>query len=267
VTDVWRETEKKTWKFRFEKIDLTQKSWWAPREFYATGDELLVPRYDAFKATEEKCEACRKPSKHIYEQGWVCLNSDCRQYFQFADASIDAHCLTYCDAFLKERSPFKGTQPGPLRPALLTQAEADDTNVTPYDEAFRAGIVCPMCGCCSRRTEWRYWRCENSACDFEYHLRTRMISVDEAIDEGMSQARKKPKVIESVRKAQFQVEKYDVQEYILPGPDGGLAGSVRVFKPRLDIKQQADGPDDLFRELQTDNFKLTRNPTRNKDST
>jgi hypothetical protein len=69
-----------------------------------------------------------------------------------------------------------------------------------------------------------------------------------------------------ILEAQLRIEKYDVQEYTLPGPDGTPAGSVCIYKPQAFVKEQVDGSNDLFEELQREDFKLTRNPTRKKDS-
>ncbi|KUJ09311.1 uncharacterized protein LY89DRAFT_598097 [Mollisia scopiformis] len=261
VTDVWRETDKKIWKIRLEKIDLTERSWWAAYGTYPAGTDPLAVDYESPKATIQVCGACHYSSKQLYEQGWVCLQSHCQQFFKFSDATVETSSLQYSDAFLRERTKFTGPDPGPLSPPLPTQADLDGSGNTPYEKIFRAGIICPECGCCSRRVQWHQWECENDACSFVHHLKPRVIRVEEAL------AMAKPQELreychDDIPNRAFPAGRYDVHEYVLPGSNNTVAGWIRLFKTCNVINEQQDGPDDLFKQLQDGSFKLKRNAVR-----
>ncbi|KAE8454543.1 hypothetical protein EG329_000166 [Mollisiaceae sp. DMI_Dod_QoI] len=265
ITNIWRETDKKTWKIRFEKIDLTERSWWAAKGTYPPGSAPLTPNYESPKTTIQVCGHCQNPSKLIYEQGWTCLDVQCGQFFKFEDNAVDNSKLSYTGAFLGERTQYTGHNPGPLAPQLPTQQDLDTIGTTPFDLKFKKGIVCPNCGCCSRRVQWHQWACENSGCDFVHCMNTRAISIDEAIAEGMLNPRAlKEYHHPSVLLEEVHTREYKIYQYALPGPDGTTAGLVRLFKATGLVNRQRDGPDDMFHQIQEGNFKLSRNAVRNK---
>ncbi|KAF8858768.1 hypothetical protein BDZ45DRAFT_590705 [Acephala macrosclerotiorum] len=262
VTDVWRETEHKVWKMRFEKIDLSEKSWWAAAGTYPNEPATLTPNYDFPKTESTICQHCQKTSKEIYEQGWTCLNTACTHFFNFNDNPNTLDELSYNDAFLRERTLYTGQDAGPLAPSLPTQQDLDNA-YSPFDEKFKRGIVCPDCGCCSRRVQWHQWACEN--CSFVHCLNTRPLDVVQAIAEDSPTSKALIDYTHpSIRTGEMVAGHWSVYEYVLPGPDGSVAGWVRLFKANELLNRQPDGADDLFQRMQQDHFKLTRNPSRCK---
>ncbi|CZR62926.1 uncharacterized protein PAC_12823 [Phialocephala subalpina] len=266
VTDVWRETEIKVWKIRFEKIDLTEKSWWAENGLYLDAPAPLTPNYDSPKAGSSVCQHCQKSSKEIYEQGWTCLETTCINFFKFDGNANPLGELSYNVAFLTERTRYSGPNPGPVAPPLPTQQDLDNAH-SPYDERFKKGIVCPDCGCCSRRVDWHQWACENPECSFVHHLNARSVSVVQAIADSPTSKILTEYTYPSIRTGEMIAGQWSVYEYVLPGPDGSVAGWVRLFKANGLLNQQPGGADDLFQRMQQDHFKLTRNPARCKGAT
>jgi len=161
-----------------------------------------------------------------------------------------------------------GETPGPISPPLI-EATVDDEEFG-YETKFKKGIVCPKCRCCIRRLHWRYWICENQGCSFTYTPLQRPMSVANAIKqsrngEGYESEYQPPKFVchSSIRTAVEALGLYDVYEYILPGKGDEVAGFIRLFKSNSVINQQPDGPNDLFTQMQINDFGLKRNPARN----
>jgi hypothetical protein len=60
------------YKYRFEKLDYSTDGWWATE----------VSENQAYEIPEVTCSACNKPSPHIYEQGWMCLEQECDKWWK-----------------------------------------------------------------------------------------------------------------------------------------------------------------------------------------
>jgi hypothetical protein len=261
VTDVWCEKNDgfKCWMVRLEKINLAERSWWSPKD-----SESYPPTFD-HKTESLKCMACQHSSKHIYNQGWTCLNPQCSNFFEF-NACDDA-TLDFNLPFLAERTPYTGATPGPLAPPLLTDEDLDGMDAFGIEKECKQGIVCPKCLCCSRRLEWTQWSCENPSCDFQYRLRQKPVPISHVISQNAGEERKsnnRDHVSGGIRVGQMILGRYDVYEYIIPGENGEDIGFVRHFKANNIINQQPDGPNDLFRMMQESDFGLLRNAARQK---
>lgn len=247
-----------------EKICLTEKSWWAVK------DSPALIQDDRQNVESTKCLECDQCSKTIFNAGWACLNTACSSYFQFADFYDDA-TLDYSNDFLRERTVFEGSDPGSLAPPLLTAQDMTRMDAFGVELAFKRGIVCPKCGCCSRRIAWDHWFCENSNCDFTYSLEQRPMSISDVLaraldmeDDGNSSKEAKPDtfVAPDIRSSQTIYGPWDVNQYEILGEAGEVVGFVRHFKSNCIINQQKDGPNDLFMQVQAGKFNLRRNPAR-----
>jgi hypothetical protein len=266
VTDVWAEKLQGiiTWRVRLEKICLSEKSWWAVK-----GSPVLAQ--EGFQTVESQmCPQCDQSSKSIYNASWACLNTECTSYFQFQNGYDDSS-LDYSEGFLKERSEYQGSPPGSLSQPLLTAQDMAQMDAFGVENAFKRGIVCPKCGCCSRRIAWDHWFCENSACDFTYWLEQKPMSINDVLARTMDmdkdgEERSKPKantfVARDIRSSQTIHGHWDVNQYRILGEAGEIIGFVRHFKSNSILNQQKDGPNDLFMQMQSGNFNLRRNPAR-----
>jgi hypothetical protein len=254
------------WKVRLEKICLTQKSWWAAKDsFHST------PDYDE-KVDMKACTNCGISSKLQYTAGWACLQPECKSFFQFEN-NFDVAALDYNDKFIKERTLYQGPTPGPLKPPLPTDQDMARLAAYGYEKVFKRGIVCPKCGCCSRRIVWDHWYCENSNCDFTYRLEQKMMPIKEVIAKSMDNVDKGSLVDQmdaefargGVRRTHSIHGHWNINEYAIPDDAGGIIGFVRHFKSNGIINQQNDGPNDLFKQMQSGEFALRRNPARQAD--
>jgi hypothetical protein len=240
---------------RLEKINLHEKSWWSTKDA-----PHYPPNFESSKPEIYICSACNKPSKLMYKQGWACLEIDCKFFFNFG-REVDDKTLEFTPQFLQERTQFQGANPGSLAPQLLTNQDLDAMEAFGFEEKCKKGIVCPKCGCCSRRIEWHQWVCENPSCDFTYSVTQRPISVSLAIRQGTEKKltpKEKALVSPSIRPSKFTLGSYEVFQYILSGKDGEDVGFIRHFKANAFINLQPNGPNALFEEIQEHDLGLKR---------
>lgn len=260
VTDVWTELNSnvRVGYVRLEKISLGIKSWWSPK-----GSPDPAFAWQGPKATVKDCVKCLKSSKEIYRQGWTCLNKDCEHYFdEFADPS-EHDALEYNEAFLKERTAYQGIRPPSLAPPVPTAFDMGRAGRTGHEQKCVKGIVCPQCQGCSRRIDWRRWTCEHG-CGYRLELPLRTLSVPQAITHGIGLDKEMCDEAFGIRRSERILGLYDVIEYQIPGlvPADGPIGFIRHFRSSGTINSQPDGPNDLFRAMQTEDFNLKRQPAR-----
>lgn len=253
------------WKVRLEKVFLAKKSWWA-----AKSSSVLTEGSNDHdqKAQSQTCPQCSKVTKTIYNAGWTCLATECTAFFQFENDYDDAS-LEYSEEFLKERTSYQGLAPPPLSPPLLTDRDMAEMDAFGVEKAFKRGIVCPQCGCCSRRIAWDYWSCENLNCDYIHRLQQKPLPIDEVIaryqERSLSRSSlKKTEVRGGIQSSLSIHGPWDICEYKIPGEKGEIIGFVRHFKSNTMINEQQDGPNDIFlqMQMQTGELNLRRNPAR-----
>lgn len=162
VTDIWAEKcdGKIGFKFRFEKIDLDHKSWWA-----AAGSPLPASERGLITAKWQKCTTCNKESKQIYEVGFICLNEACHDFWKLGARSPPDN-MKFDGSFLAERTPWTcGVKPSfELKPTRPTYDPSHPESQ--YSLQNARGIVCPNCGRCISRARWFLWKCNTKGCDF-----------------------------------------------------------------------------------------------------
>jgi hypothetical protein len=277
ITKIWCEKRNghKQWVTRLEKIDLNEKSWWEPMQssIQVQGATLVGGAHNSQEVQHPGlsvnmrrlyCSICYKASDEIYNLGWTCMNPSCDAYFQFADyPDYEDSQLDYNDAFMKNRTPFVGANPGPLAPAPVTNRDIDHLGGVGYEVAIRKGIVCQKCGCCSRRQHWDHWECENPNCDFTYSVTQNVLTISEVWTEKLKQ--NTPRNVfdrDSVTFSKALCGHYTSYTYTVPGENGETIGRIHHYKSNAVINQQTDGPNDLFRLMQEGKFNLKRNSAR-----
>lgn len=265
TTDVWCEIIEgyKCWMVRLEKINLDERSWWA-----AQGTSAPSSSYEHPKTPEQECPKCHITSKHIYNVGWTCLQSDCASFFDIGSRVISTN-IDYSPAFLSERTRYEGQALTPLIPRVLPE-KLSQAKRTGIEAIPKNGFVCVRCGCCSRQLDWSSWTCENPSCGHTHSFTREIMSVGSAIADGMSSElanEDSDSMSGGVRVSQLIKGLYDVYDYTIPGEEGEEIGFVRLFKANGLINQQPDGPNDLFLWMQQADFGLRRNPARQSGGT
>lgn len=266
----------KTWRIRFEKVDLQKQSWWKPHGHHGG----VTP--DTPSAPSAGCQFCGTISKKIFTSGWTCLNHLCGHYFVFPGSQnvIHPNSLIYTEAFLKERTPFVG-QPPDLKPEMPNFAGSEYHGT---ESVSRRGFVCPDCGCCNRRLFWNSLVCENQSCEQQWKahmnpypqaiLEQEVVRFDEMINLRRERSRvnvdvadKDKDLLACVLNRQclnlsqdLTFASYKARQYYLPDAAGNIIGSFTLFTSNAKINSAENGPDKLFRELEVIDIGLKRNP-------
>jgi hypothetical protein len=246
---------------RLEKIRLNEKSWWATADSPPPDPTRDI---SAIKARVSRCGLCNCESKEIFNAGWACLATSCPAFFKFP-TDVDDSALDYNEEFLKERTNFTDPHLEPLAPPLPSTADIDKHGYFGFEKTFKEGIVCPLCHGCSRRVEWGRWTCETKGCSFTHCIRPKIVSIHDAISQSISQVGGWFNPDPEIRVGQKVMGLYDVFEYVIPGlQQDEVVGVIRHFRSSGIINAQPDGPNDLFHQMQEEDFGLKRNPARLK---
>ncbi|MCJ1433561.1 hypothetical protein MMC27_002924 [Xylographa pallens] len=251
VTDIWPEKKnaKVCFKFRFEKIDRTTKSWWAPKGSPEPVRSVALPPC----AYKEDCYMCGESSKQIFEHVWMCLNNDCSEFWR-----IDGHevtCpLTYNPVFLEERTHWRDEikPPYDLAPRLPQPNSPDEASYA-FNRACWKGIVCPKCKRCTSRRHWDAWRCETQDCGFTYNV-PQPVLAPTALMGGHD--------VETTGHAVPRDQAVHPVTMQLPVFNGGWrihtyelcpGNTITHFHANESVNQQSGGANELFKALQKDN--------------
>ncbi|KAG2415898.1 hypothetical protein HFD88_007090 [Aspergillus terreus] len=268
ITDIWFEKigQKVGGKVRFEKLDLSSKSWWA-----ATGSPSPIPHQKRRCTAPEKnvCRDCGFESPRIYNEAWMCLEPSCKSFWTI-DGSAPLTDLTFHQKFLDYRTPFDPEmQPHhSLIPDLLSTMDEDDPTLGSLRIAWK-GIVCPRCQKCISRRFWRGWKCSDDLrgrevhkgkpCSYEKFLKMRPISLRSVIEDLELSPIKRvlhfdPKfAIPDIDDASLYP--YRKLTYHIPG-----VGYIVHFVSNKAINSRLNGPDDLFGQMQATDLGLRRYP-------
>ncbi|KAG0143748.1 hypothetical protein CROQUDRAFT_167449 [Cronartium quercuum f. sp. fusiforme G11] len=120
------------------------------------------------------CKLCKTSSPQLYEQGWLCLNESCLNFFAHSTINLSLknfRDLTYMPWVLLYQPEFEDEErvPQPLQPLSL-QSIASGNNIRKLNEDMRRGLYCALCGRMSNRIYWGALRCFNEKCNFEFIL-------------------------------------------------------------------------------------------------
>lgn len=266
VTDVWYEKMGKRAgiKVRFEKLDLVNKSWWAAKN---SPDLLPLDQRDfETKPESMECPSCGCESHRVYNEGWMCLQPQCTQFWKIDDE--DPEELTFHPAFLNYRNtPDTTIQPHhSLVPDLLSTLRDEDTDISTSRIAWR-GVVCPLCSKCIPRVFWGGWKCNSdlkpgtekhdAACPFVKLLHMHPVSLRSVLDDFELGPIKRAIIPGSPLYAavidDVSLHPFRKITYTLPG-----VGSVTHFVSNRDINGRPGGPNDMFKALQVKDLGLRR---------
>ena len=251
VTDIWAEKNngKVCFKFRFEKLDCTTKSWWAPKGSPEPVCSLILPP----RAYKEACYMCEVVSKQIFEHCWICLNEKCCQFWKIYGEEVTCP-LTYNPVFLEERThwPDEIKPPYELAPRLPQPNSADEASYA-YNRTCWKGIVCPKCQRCTSRRHWDAWRCETQGCGFIYNVPQPVLAPTALMGghdvETTGHAVPRDQMLHPVT---MQPPKFDngwrIHTYELC-----RGNTITHFHASESVNMQPGGANELFKALQKDN--------------
>ncbi|KAF7587954.1 hypothetical protein BBP40_006493 [Aspergillus hancockii] len=268
ITEIWYEKigNKAGAKVRFQKLDLSSKSWWAAK---GSSPPLPLQERDFDSRPENiQCSNCGKRSPHIYNEGWMCLQPTCK-YFWVMNKSASTEVLTFHHRFLNYRThPDPTVQPHySLVPDLLSTMSEDNGDISSLRVAWK-GIVCPQCSKCISRKFWRGWKCSDDLtpsaqlrhkCQFEITLKMPLISLRAVIDEFELSPIKRslffdPKFM-TPKVDDTSLFPYRKLTYGIPG-----VGVITHLVSNRTINSRVTGPNDMFRDLQAADLGLRRFP-------
>lgn len=263
VTDEWMELNngKKCFKHRLEKLDLTTKSWWAPKG--SSGP--MVPIVSPKRALRKSCGTCRVQSTQIFEQSWMCLNGDCNLFWRMNSQHPPA-TLTYNPEFLKERTvwPTHIMPPHDLVQALPELAGEGGAALS-YGRYAWKGVPCPNCKNCIPRRHWNRWECDTKDCGFVFQPDQAVLTLREVMDPhdieyaGHALPRDQWQTPVILREPEF-VGNWRVHTY-----DLGEGNTVTHYMANGAENRKQDGSNNLFENLQKDNaLGLQRFPMKTK---
>ncbi|KAI5867639.1 hypothetical protein GGS23DRAFT_612775 [Durotheca rogersii] len=269
ATDIWREKVDygkgnivNCYKIRLEKVDRSTRSWWVPKN--ATPQEAGEFKSGEYNCKLKACQVCSVSSKEMFKQGWMCMNTDCSEFFQ--NGSLDCNELQYSDAFLNERTNHTGPEPQyPLVPPL----PENEGNAFGTEKRFKRGIVCPKCSLCSRRIKWEGWYCENNQCDFKHKVVMNEIPLT-----NINQETGKARTRSALTYSRYGVKAYaksiggnELTTWFMPGEEAGtFIGSVTRIRPPVEARIRGGGLDDLYVKMQNEDIGLRRGAARNSGS-
>ena len=162
ITHIWAQLngKHKVFMIRLQKINLMEKSWWAPQN---SALPLANPDYDT-KAPRATCISCGKESPLIYNEGWMCVNHACPKIGQLGGHNPKAP-LSFSKEWLNERTEWPTGKMPEHRLVPSPLENMDGTSFTTSLAAWK-GFVCPKCHCCNSRIDWAYQICYAEGCDY-----------------------------------------------------------------------------------------------------
>ena len=249
VTNIWAEkiNNRIAFKYRFEKIDLINKSWWAP----IGSPNPIVLFGHSLQAPCASCAVCRTSFSEIFTQGWICLNPKCVAFW-IINGTNPPGSLSYSTQYLEERSPWpKEIKPAyDLKPSLLKPI---NDPAYAYCCAAWKGMSCPNCGRCSSRRYWDIWRCETFGCCFIYRLKQPILSPRQVLNGHtveynshalpMNECSEYLKELSTKYIGDWRINTYDLVD----------GNTVTHFQANKVINTARGGAHDLFMALQKDN--------------
>ncbi|KAF2703790.1 hypothetical protein K504DRAFT_391765 [Pleomassaria siparia CBS 279.74] len=260
-THIWTEKSKgmKIMRYRFERLDSTNPSWWTPND----GEQVEHGSLDP--PLLHTCIECKHDSQQIYLQGWMCLQPGCPNFWLLAPTAenplphepVEAE-LEYDPCFLKQRT----TWPNDHHEYSLTSNNVGLSGLSIAGEdcslAYWLGMVCPKCGRCNSRLGWVGWECGSQGCTWTKELPHTFIAA-QAIREPyfplsggytMSRDTHLPLVKLDVS---FK-DNYRINRYTIPGINGFVAHLIA----NKTVVEEEGGPDQMFEELQQVDIGLRR---------
>ncbi|KAK4695373.1 hypothetical protein P7C71_g2375, partial [Lecanoromycetidae sp. Uapishka_2] len=254
LVTVWAEKKdgKICIKYRFEKIFLEKKSWWAP---VGSADPPTNRDYET-KALRKSCTTCHQKSPQVYSDGWICLNEHCEKFWTLKGAEAPSQ-MEFNPAFINERTLYADKDGVPdLLPRFPDPVA--DAWISTKKNSWK-GLVCPNCLACTARAHWNAWRCETEGCNFvlpvKHTLRNyHSLLADHQVEEtGRALALDKWATPIQAPKTEL-LGYWRIQTFEIPG-----LGTVTHYQSNAHINRKAGGAHQILEDLQKAELDLCRN--------
>ena len=273
---------KTVWMVRLEKVDLSERSWWANAAHASMPYPGLGERDFTTKAVQEICQTCGLYSVRLFEPHFVCLNQQCPKWFRVygKNAETKPNNIVYNDDFLSERfdrfddalgpRPLEETYPNlyPTFDQFIAknypdpkgfQASVTPQNLAARNEALLTGISCPQCGLANSRVQYHGWHCRNTDCrdakgnvrPFVFHAPPPMVTPELLEAERQQQKTTKTKADKPLETLLGYRGAVDLVSHVAHELDFGGGCRVTIFRPKPDSLAVAMA-DALFRQVQVD---------------
>ncbi|KAF2859342.1 hypothetical protein K470DRAFT_219326, partial [Piedraia hortae CBS 480.64] len=241
----------KTVKFRLERLKSTIP-WWVPQN-----NDLAFSPEEAGPLHHQACSECNNEYPQVYLPGWVCLNADCRKFWELPSGEQAATSfIDYNPAWLLSRQEWENEMPPyDIKPALPNIGKALGDNLTYINTR---GVCCPLCGRCNSRYLFSGWRCDNQACTWSWYPKHRPV-IPGALNQpwdiaGNGPALTRCKVVDGVHVKTSYVWGYKVQEFSFKGVEGSLIHA----SANAALNKQKGSADEMFAALQSVEIGLKR---------
>jgi hypothetical protein len=269
-THIWVEKsgKSKILRYRFEKLNVNKPSWWRPEDEQDVVDlGTLEPPF------EQTCGSCGESSLQIYLNGWMCLQPSCTEFWHISHGSkigshnllqeVDESTLIYDPRFLKQKTPWPNDSHQYPLGSYIPELSGHSIPGENMSQAFWTGIVCPDCGRCNSRLDWKGWDCLNPKCNFKIeppHTLITAKSLQEpfwSLTDSYTQSRDTH--APSVKVDVSFAHGYRINRYSIPGINGFITHMIA----NKTVLEEPGGPDSMFEELQQTDIGLCRPPLPN----
>lgn len=276
ITHMWQEMVKPheelnaypVWKIKLQRVGADPPIWWKNNNPNA---RIHSPQPTC---TAQVCSDCQKSSPQVFQNTpWLCLNYGCREFFCANGRKLngnEAH-LEYSQEFMNWTKPLPY---GLVLPNWFPPLPNDSSDLAAgsSEDSLYTGMVCPDCGCCSRRKLWDAWVCDH--CGFKHGSKFRHVAIEEVDAETEAHNAKLGRSSKTfqedgvtykidedfVDKSVVETDDFTVTTYAVKDKNGQLIGSLVHSRPSQAVKEAENGADDLFTEMQeTDDLHLQRN--------
>ncbi|KAI9753079.1 MAG: sedoheptulose-7-phosphate:D-glyceraldehyde-3- phosphate transaldolase [Chaenotheca gracillima] len=255
-THVWIEKDEGHffYKYRFEKYDLAESSWWVSKE-----QQPSLFGKDVLPAETSTCASCHRSSPKIYAETWICLNEHCQDFWKLG-RGLKAEKLTYGRSFLRQSTSWLGWKvPHPVKlDFAFDEGKFYDTSI-----GSRKGFVCPQCSMCNSRTLWSRLVCTNAAgCSFRRNVPPKPVQPESLADPNRlignghadpMNTMDKDKDSPVIERPPQPIRGYRVHTY-----DFAECGRLVHFISNKTINAIDGGANDMFREMQEVDVGLER---------
>ncbi|KAA8913875.1 hypothetical protein FN846DRAFT_37919 [Sphaerosporella brunnea] len=246
VTHAWAEkcpiSGYSRWKFRFEKFDFSADGWWASKRNSGPTTECEI--------SYASCKSCKGSWANIYQEGWMCMNPACPQWWKIDGIQQPEGSLTYTVEFQHAETvwPLEEIVPNDLRPVL--NLDWDYMFQSVKRRAWK-GFCCPMCGRLSCRIYWDHLECANADCGFAVVPERRIAFRPEDLADPHAVTFKGPALPfdwwgSEIATFKTLLDGYTVIQYALPD-----CGQVTHMLANQPINARQFGADWLLREYQS----------------
>ena len=169
----------------FLKVNLQDRSWWTPNQILTPHEQGFVRDWTVgwpgglIGGGEAVCGFCGCRWPRIYRQGWICVNSSCKDgFWKIVDVNgardmtaQEESDVEFDDEFLMRRWDL-GDQFRPMYDLIPFINELWALNGTGLavnkSRELWEGVVCPDCRSCSPKVWWHKWHCPGRQCQSEW---------------------------------------------------------------------------------------------------